>query len=137
MTRPMPIDQDGLFYKGFWTRENEATVLRSFEYLSWSQKWLAGTPAERATYLFNVRKDLRSGKGLHLEQTDLEMKIVEWDVRFHNFKELLAWPGVQFLETSNKVKARDYVWNEIVEVLSIQCRNKIIIFELYFIFTTV
>lgn len=120
MGRPTPIYQDGLFYKGIWSRENERKVLSSFDYLSWSQKWVDGNPAERAAYLFNVRKDLRAHKGLQLEQTDLEFKIAEWDVRFHNFKDLLAWPGVQFNENCNKVKAKDCVWNEIAAVRSQQ-----------------
>lgn len=77
---------------------------------------MRGTTAEKATYLWEVRKGLRSDNGLIIEQEEIEIKVAEWQVRYHNFKELLAWPGVSFDPITNKVRARNIVWNEIAQV---------------------
>lgn len=113
---PTPILQDGLFYKGQWTRSNETMVLVKLDYLEWSQKWIPGSSSSKAELLFGVRNELRVQRQFCVDQEEIERKVEEWEVRYHNFKDLITWPGVCYDESTNMVRAIDNLWDEIAQV---------------------
>lgn len=60
--------------------------------------------------------DLKNASGLDLQEYHLEIKLQEWEVRYHNFKHLITRPGVDYDEEYNYVAAPRDVWVDIEKV---------------------
>lgn len=116
MCAASPISQNGLFYTALWSRNKETIVLQKLVSLGQKHGWVIGKISQKRSLMKKVTDELKDGGLFNLQHDELEIKLLEWEVRHANFNFLITRPGVDYLERLNSVEAPPDVWDDIAKV---------------------